>query len=147
MYLDSWYFTNEFLFPELKIQKMAGKLSRIQKESGTMRKKITRGTPLILHHLKFSKKENENHQFLLCQKENKERKKNNPPSYIEHKKQRRQKSSQKLLLPYIIDRLPIEFFGRKNQITKKILNQSNFLIDCTIFSFHTHITVFGLLLF
>ena len=40
-----------------------------------MRKKITRGTPLILHHLKFSKKENENHQFLLCQKENKERKK------------------------------------------------------------------------
>merc|ERR1719191_1740097 len=52
-------------------QRMAGKLSRIQKESGTMRKKITRGTPLILHHLKFSKKENENHQFLLCQKENK----------------------------------------------------------------------------
>jgi hypothetical protein len=51
-----------------------------------MRKKITRGTPLILHHLKFSKKENENHQFLLCQKENKERKKNNPPSYIEPKK-------------------------------------------------------------
>ena len=54
---------------------MAGKLSRIQKESGKMRKKITRGAPLILHHLKFSKKENENHQFLLCQKENKERKK------------------------------------------------------------------------
>jgi len=112
-----------------------------------MRKKITRGTPLILHHLKFSKNENENHQFLLCQKENKERKKIIRQAILNIKKQRRQKSSRKLLLPYIIDRLPIEFYGRKNQITKKILNQSNFLIDCTIFSFHTHITVFGLLLF
>ena len=75
---------------------MARKLCRIQKESGTMRKKITRGAPLILHHLKFSNKDKENHQFLLCRKKRKEKKisrrRKTPPSYIEHKKSREDKN-------------------------------------------------------